>query len=395
MPTLVQAKKVHSQLLVAELEGKWKFLGGVVNKTEWRVSFPGGSWIQFVSADVADNARGIRCDVVFVDEADDVDPEIVESVTQPWFSEPRSLRITIIGGTPRRGRYGLLYKAAKLWPSESYWRQHDEGGLSEEEIKDMTSSHFSFHATAYDAPKLVDPRYLARVKRKTLPSVFAREWMCDFDSAEGLVYPMFNEDVHIRAPFLPFHSFLVGMDHGWEDPAVLLLMGVSGYGRDAVVHVIREYCKSHTTYNDIAMVVKEWADEFRGYVRWYADSSGPSQIAEYEKQAQIGIVHATHKIEEGVPVVATMLSLKPSPSGRKSPHMYVSPECPNLIREMGMYRRKRDPKNKELILDEIEDKNNHCQDALRYAIYHVFGGIYSTKTVTEDFASDHYDEDDD
>jgi tRNA(Met) C34 N-acetyltransferase TmcA len=113
MPTLEQAKKVHLKLLQDEIDeayGKWRHLGLKINKQDWRITAPGGSWIQWVTAERATNIRGMRCDLVCIDEADDVDIEVHEAIVDPWFSEHHSLGMTLIGGTPTRGRYGLLYK---------------------------------------------------------------------------------------------------------------------------------------------------------------------------------------------------------------------------------------------------------------------------------------------
>ena len=54
--------------------------------------------------------------------------------------------------------------------------------------------------------------------------------------------------------------------------------------------------------------------------------------------------------------------------------MYVSPKCKATITEFGKYRRKRDPKNQNRILDDIQDRDNHCMDAIRYALFTHFGG---------------------
>lgn len=388
MPTLVQARKVHSQLLISEIEGRWKFLGGTLNKTDWRVSFPGGSWIQFVSAEVADSSRGIRCDVVFADEADDIDPEVVDSITQPWFSEPRSLRIFVIGGTPRRGRYGLLYKAAKQWTSADWWlNSQGDAGITLAEAEELASRHFSFHATAYDAPKLVDPRYLAQVKRKTAPTVFQREWMCDFDSAEGLVFPMFGKDSHVFAPTVNnYHTHLVGIDHGFEDPAVFVVIGVTGSGRDSVAHVLWEYCEQHKTIEELCDVARMINASYPN-AKWYADSSGAEKIESYQRVIKKQIMHATHKIEQGIDTMSNMLFLRPTSIGTRQPHLIISPKCRNLIEELGKYRRKRDPKNTELILEDIEDKWNHSIDATRYPCFHYFHNIYSTKSIIHDHSN--------
>jgi hypothetical protein len=365
MPTLKQAKRVHGSLMASELSpnGAFGFLGGKINKTDWRIEFPGGSWIQWVSAENADDNRGIRCDAAFIDEADDVDLEIIEAITKPWFSEPHSLRLSVISGTPRRGRYGLLWKAHK-------------------ELPKLSPKCFSFHATGYDCPEIVDPEFLEETKRTTPPEIFAREYLCDFDAAEGLVYPMFSPELHVREAWLPFHTILVGIDHGYEDPAVFLAVGVAGHGKDQVAHVIWEYAQNHQTVEQLADVAERIHSTYP-QAKWFADSSGPSQIRSYEKRTGKKIVHATHKIEDGVAVVAGLLSPRPSEDGTLRPRLFISPLCGNLIEEMGKYRRRRDPQNKERVLDDIDDKHNHSNDALRYCLLRHFGQGSGKHILTE------------
>lgn len=385
MPTLVQARKVHAELLIDELNGPWKFLGGEINKTQWRVSFPGGSWIQFVSAEVANASRGIRCDIFFADEADDIDPEVIDSVSEPWFSEPRSLKISVFGGTPRRGRYGLLYKAAKQWPDPNWWMTNqDNSDIELDEAKELASSFFSFHATAYDAPRLVDQKRLARIKRKINPIVFQREWMCDFDSAEGLVFPMFGVDTHVFAPTVnDYHTHLVGIDHGWEDPSVFVVIGVRGSGKDTRAHVLWEYVAQHKVTEELCDVARMIHSSYPN-AKWYADSSGAQKIEEYQRAIKKRITHATHRIEQGIDTMSNMLFAAPTKRGTREPKMIVSPKCPKLIEELGKYRRKRDPKNTEVVLEDLDDKWNHCIDAVRYCCFNYFASIYSTKSIIQD-----------
>jgi phage terminase large subunit len=59
--------------------------------------------------------------------------------------------------------------------------------------------------------------------------------------------------------------------------------------------------------------------------------------------------------------------------------MYVHPRCKNFLDEIGKYRRKRDPKNLDRILEDIEDRNNHAMDACRYCTYTRFGGPDRTR----------------
>lgn len=362
MPAATQARKTVLTRFLEKLRGQFKFLRGEINLTELKVTFPGGSWIQFVSQEQRELIRGLRCDAVFVDECDDIDIELYSAVVKPWFSEPFSFKRRMLGGTPRRGRYGLLYQTYKLG------QQAFEG-------------HWSLHATWRDAPEHVDSAYVAserRVAEQTgqLPT-FEREWECNFDSAGDLVYPAFLESVHVRKPNprVVWSEYLVGVDHGWEDPGVFLLIGVAGNGNDASVHVLREIYKQHQIEDwwearvPELLALRQSSDVRTG---WYADPSRPERIAALAKKGA-RFRETNNSIEDGVSSVANLMAIRDTHDGKKFTRLYIDPSCVNTIRELGLYRRKRDPKNKERVLDEIVDKDNHAMDALRYAIMSRFG----------------------
>jgi len=321
-------------------------LGARINRTIWRVEFANGGWLQFLGAENAHAARGFRCDGVVVDEADDVECGVYDSVVQPWFSEPWSRNIRILGGTPRRGRYGLLWRT---------YRRGTDGAA------ERLADHVSVHATAYDAPETVSPAAVARAKAETPPAVFEREWLCSFDAGEGLVFgDVFDEHYHVRepSPDVAFSEYLVGVDHGFEDPAVFLPVGVSGHGRDAALWVLDEYYESHKTLTELKAHAGKLLERYPG-ARWYADPSRPDTIEEY-KRLGARIVKANNAIEDGVAAIADRMFRRRDREGREHARLYVSPRCHNLIRELGLYRRKRDPRNPDRVTEAIEDRNNHC-----------------------------------
>lgn len=369
MPTLVQARKVHEDLVVGELAGPWSFLGGHLNRADWRVRFPGGSWIQWVPQTEAQGQRGLRCDAVSIDEADDIDPEVVDAVVDPWFTEPHSLRMTLVGGTPRRGRYGLLYRTHRR--------------ATDAEARKRFPDFHSFHATCYDFPRHVSRESIEKARRgddpEVTPEIFNREWLCSFDATQGLVYSMFADATHVRSPHPDqvFSAILVGADWGWEDPGCFVVVGVIGSGADASAHVLYEvYAKRRDEdwWAHQAQQIVEWYPD----AKWYLDPSRPDRIAGLKTKAGIVIGDVDNAIEDGVDCVANLLVPRATgvidTSGEmvRRPRLFVAPECANLIREFGLYRRKRDPRNTERILDDIEDKNNHAMDALRYAIFARF-----------------------
>src|SRR4051812_6016608 len=72
MPTLAQFVEVHGEHFERELKNEWGFLGGRLNKTRWRVQFPGGSSIQILSQEKRTKIAGNRTDKVLADESDDI-----------------------------------------------------------------------------------------------------------------------------------------------------------------------------------------------------------------------------------------------------------------------------------------------------------------------------------
>ena len=361
-PTFKQAVDVHAASLEAEIYGEWKFLGGRLDRSKYRVKFPGGSWIQFFGAENADAVRGIRCDYVTVDECDDVDPDVYDAIVQPWLSEPWSHKMRLLGGTPRRGRHGLL------------WKLHDLG-------RSGTDGFFSVHATYKDAPENVSQDFVEKVRLTTPPEIFQREWECDFDSAEGLVYNSFLEGFHVRKPDpkTRWTEIIIGADHGFEDPGVFLVIGVAGSGYDAICHVLSEV---YLTKHDNTWWAAKAREMVVRYPRalWYCDPSRPDRVEDYRKVGA-RIAETDNSIDPGVAAVQDRLTIRTNESSQGAARLYVDPSCRNTIREFGLYRRKRNPRNRSEVLEAVEDKYNHAMDALRYAIFSRFGGPTAVRNL--------------
>lgn len=368
MPSFKQAVDTFASAILAELTGdEWAFLGARLNRTRWRIEFPGGSWIQFFGAENVDSARGMRCDVISCDEADDIEKSSFDAVAIPWLSEPWSLKIRVVSGTPRRGRYGLLYALY------SAGKELDANGN-----KKHANCH-SLHATYRDAPRQVSASYVESVRATMLPQVFDREWLASFDSGDRLVYP-FEYDVHVR-PFVkstPITEWLVGVDFGWADAGVFLLCAVRGLGREATIHVVKEIYEHQRVESWWLERAKELKREYQN-AKWYADKSQPARIEALRRDAHVNIVPGDNNIYDGVDAVADRLVKRKRQDGSEMVRMFVDPSCVNTIREFNLYRRKADPKDKERATDEIEDRDNHAMDSLRYAVFTRFGKPAATK----------------
>lgn len=373
-PTLKQFRDIHAAALEAELEGDWKPLGGRMNKSTLRIEWPDGSWFQPMPAASASSkaARGLRCDIAFLDESDDIPLSVYTSVIRPWFTEPWSFHKTLSCGTPRMGRHGLLYHLHAL-------------GISTDPVNDR---YFSRIATWEESPEIIDRNEAEDARRTTDPATFAREWYCDFDSAEGLVYP-FDEKFHIAEPpsTMHFNRYAVGVDHGWEHPGAFILIGISGYGDDAIAWVLDEDVASGRTNPEWDAIA---STKYYGLRAW-ADPSRPDRIADL-RRAGLNAQKADNAVEAGIQRVASLLFIRSEDTDKEAglggvnrwARLYIHPKCTHLIGEMKKYKRKPDPLNPGKYLDEVIKINDDAQDALRYAIMGEFGRITSKRTEVND-----------
>jgi len=358
-PTLKQFRDVHGALLELENATTWAALGGHLNRTTLRITWPDGSWFQPMPAAVSSSkaALGMRCDWLFMDECDDIDPEVYDRVCKPWFTEPWSYKRVLAGGTPRRGRSGLLYRLHRL-------------GLSKDPLD---ARYYSRLCTYLESPGLVDPVEAEDARRTMAPSTFAREWLCDFDSAEGLVYP-FDEQFHVKQPpdIRCLTHLGLGIDHGWQDPGVFLLCGIQGNGQDSVMWVLDEHYQSQRPNSEWDRIARE---QYPG-LDAFPDPSRPDRIFDLRK-AGLRPQQVDNSIEPGIARVANLMAKHEIEDGTTRARLFVAPNCVNTIRELGMYKRKSDPLSPGRFLEEVVDRDNHAMDALRYYAVGRFGALSS------------------
>lgn len=380
LPTFKQFRDVHSRGLLTELRESFAFLGGKVDGTTFTVTFPGGSTIQVFPASEhgGQRARGIRCDVVVLDEADDIDGSVFDEVVTPWFTEPWSLKIKIASGTPKRGRHGLLFRLYDAGRKGNRVRAGDIEGLSPEEIE-AYSKFYAVHATYRDAPGNVDQKTVEMARITMPPASFDREYNCNFDAGEGLVHP-FVEAFHVAEPppLSAFAEFLVGVDHGWQDAGVLLLAGVQGHGADATLWLLDEWYETEVPNQVWNGRAQAWDVIAGKKVTFYCDPSRPDRINDLRSLGlQIG--QTDNEILGGIGRLAELMFIRESEGGDRWSRFYVSPRCVNTIREFGLYRRKR--LGDGTFDEKPEDKNNHAMDAARYLAVGRFGRVTNSKTI--------------
>lgn len=373
-PTLKQWRDIHEMRIIDEISKTkddvdgpgWAFLGGKLDRTTLQIRFPDGSWWKPFPAEMhsSRSALGQRCDMVLIEEADDIPKSVFYTVTKPWFTEPWSRRQILAVGTPRLGRKGLLYDL------------YEKGQNRDPKF----ANYHSFHSTYLETPNQIAMRAAEDAMLTYPPAIFKREWLADFDAAEGLVFgDVYDERFHVRAPpaGLRFSEFLIGGDAGWEDPGVLLVIGVVGSGDDAVCWVLHEVYQRHQTAD-------WWVAQMRQLMAWYPDAvlyhdpSRPDLVKSYQ-----GAGARPRKVDNSIEAGIAALANRMKPRGfgdNRTARFYINPTCTNLIWELGAYRRKQDSKDPDRYLEEIVDKDNHAIDSARYCVISRFGRPPSYRT---------------
>lgn len=246
----------------------------------------------------------------------------------------------------------------------------------EEWSDDGDQSRVFIPAALSDTPQLSGQNYESRlmnldpVERERM---MKGNWLIQPD---GLAFPMFDPAFHIREPENNFWSeIIVGVDHGFDDAGVFLIVGVRGNGRDAECHIIEEVYKSHEVQSywlDKALDVNGRYSKYGS--RWWADKSRPENIKSFRDYAGLNIAASDSghgSIVAGVDLISDKLAVRTRHDGSKYCKLYVSPNCKNTIRELSEYRRKRDKNG--VVHDEFDDKHNHAIDSLRYCLVGRFG----------------------
>lgn len=182
--------------------------------------------------------------------------------------------------------------------------------------------------------------------------------------AEGIVYDMFQDEVHV-VDILPdkFERYYVGVDFGMSNATVFLLIGKRGND----YFVIKEYYHD-TRATGRQKSVPQYSRDFRAFIEdvsvasIYADPSAKPLIVQLRQDGVSNVVAADNDVSDGIASVAAALSNK---------RLFVYRGCVNTLKEFGSYSW--DPKAQQRGEDKPIKQYDHAMDALRYFCFAVIG----------------------
>ena len=237
------------------------------------------------------------------------------------------------------------------------------------------------------------PRDQLEYQRQTMPpKYFVRTFEASWDVFEGQIYDEFKEEIHVIDPSIlrfslpsrrrvlgngenevQLESVIAGVDWGYTHNGAILVIGIDALGKYWVLDesVEREVLVSARDASQdswarrAAVLRAHWEIE-----TFYCDPASPEYMSQFSKRG-LNTVRAAKDVHEGIECVARMLH--PGPTGTY-PKLLILKHCEATIEEMKFYHWK------EIGGEAVEapDKSNdHCMDAMRYAIYnHNRGKVF-------------------
>ncbi|MCD7872470.1 MAG: PBSX family phage terminase large subunit [Clostridiales bacterium] len=248
---------------------------------------------------------------------------------------------------------------AKFWfncnPENPYHWFYREWILKRKQ-KNMLYIHFKME----DNPSLSE-KVIKRYKKLYSGAFYERFVNGKWVAADGLVYPMFSGERHIKIHKGEFFLYYLSCDYGTVNPFSLGLWGKTEDGW----YRIGEYYHS-SRESGIQLTDEEYYESLKklaGNKKIEAvviDPSAASFIETVKRHGEYRVMKADNDVLQGINLVCSAL---------KNEQIFFYPCCVDTIREFSMYRWdngiKRDAPKKE---------NDHAMDDIRYFVSTVLNG---------------------
>ena len=298
-------------------------------QSERLIHIIGGGTIYYFGCDNHESLGGLNCGAIGVDEAIELDEHEYMMLLGRISNKTDPVR--------------QLFSATNPGPKGHV--------LHRRFVEQPDTNRRYIHTRSYDNVFL-PPDYLELLGTFT-GQARARYVEGEWGSFEGLVYDTWDRGVHVRErPPDDMARWYVGIDAGYSNAAVCLLIGRDGEGR---WHVAQEWYRQRALPNDHADLAAEWCRRYG--CQAIVDPSAAGMIAELRHRG-VSAVPAEHHVSSGIASVRAALAA--GIDGR--PRLTFSPACEHTLIELQSYRY-------ELGTDRPVKELDHALDALRYVIY--------------------------
>lgn len=288
------------------------------------------------------------------------------------------------------------------------WDQYIRPALADRRGRALLTSTprgFNWFHDFYNRGQSMDPKYkgweswtvpsrenpilgaeeIEEAKNTSSPEAFAQEWEAKFIAYGGLVFPEFDQNIHVETMWFDHRlQTALWIDPGTSAPYCVLLVQITP---EEEVHVLDEiYVTGKTTDQVIEIAEEKWlgyildsANNPRTDLNVIVDKAASEATATWRLRGY-NAYGEKPKIGRGITVHHQFLRdpLR-STDDEIVPRIFFDPKCYNTIKEHGLYhypdsaRRRVEANPSELPVD----IDNHAMDALRYGYYNTFPQLFN------------------
>lgn len=235
--------------------------------------------------------------------------------------------------------------------------------------------------TDADVERLGVDLEIGQLMRDLTPPMFKQEIAADFTEYVGRVFQDFDEEVHVKnLDFNPDWETYAGVDYGFTNPSVWLLIQVSPFGD---VHVLDEVYERGLSPLEFAQEVKRRNLCPSSLLAFYPDPASPGDTRVIENELRVRSRGGTGgELKWRLEAIRKHLEIqnKHLPEGHvdRKPKLLINRKCVNVIREFNDYRYPDKKDNVDLNSPELPmKKDDHTPEALG----RFFAGHFKRRTI--------------
>lgn len=312
------------------------------------ITFANGSNILLRASEDPDKLRGLTLAFFGMDEAAISHQHEAFQILQATLSQV---------GYPHQGWVTTTPSGIRSWLYQRWVKNELKDGAELD-----PNEYLRFQAHTRDNTYLT-PEYMKSITASYGNTKWAQQELeGEFVAFEGQAFPEFDENVHVQRPpvGMKFKREVAGFDWGAVRPSAIIECQMSQGGK---VYVTREWYQRRADLGQILNAMGDFPN------RVYCDPTA-KEVREFLQRSGVGARKAR----------SNDFQLRASLVGRRlavvagEPGLYISPDCPNLIEELGSltYAKQR---GQDILNDRWEPgSDDHAFDALAYALMELDAG---------------------
>mgnify|MGYP003345792138 FL=1 len=300
------------------------------------IELSNGSTIRMGSINQVDSCVGRSYDLILFDEAAlSSDGEAAFNVSlRPTLDKPNSKAIFI--STPR---------GKKNWFSRFFaYGYSNEPGMSE---------WCSIQAD-YTENMRMSASDVASAKKTMTAAEFEQEYMASFNSYEGQIYALSEENIIDELPSGNW-EFIAGLDPGYKDPTAFVVIAYNL--EEDYFCIVDDYLEAEKTTKQHAESINELITKW-GIDSIFIDSAAAQFAADLAYQYDIATIKAKKQVLEGIAYCQTVV---------QQDRLKVLRHCTWVLDALDQYQW--DPNEALRTEKPLHNEASHIADAIRYGLY--------------------------